>query len=175
MKPPNQKTCSISAMLEWAAAANGKVRKSRKATMIAWILANITELERIKVMPWASREWAMTALRDIDRIGVCESLGLLPPLCQKWENDRPLPINGYTSPISRLRSVCKALGLHLNKINGRTVITRQQLTLTSKQVMLVEVKIQFLGSHACGAVTDLKYRSTGIGKPFVQIIAQEKA
>jgi len=38
-----------------------------------------------------------------------------------------------------------------------------------------EVKLQFLGSHACGLVIDLRYRSTGIGKPFVQIIAQEKA
>jgi hypothetical protein len=162
MKPPNQKTCSISAMLEWAAAANGKVRKSRKATMIAWILANITELERIKVMPWASREWAMTALRDIDRIGVCESLGLLPPLCQKWENDRPLPINGYTSPISRLRSVCKALGLHLNKINGRTVITRQQLTLTSKQVMLSELPVDRRGesSPEFGLEIDLNAKPT---------------
>jgi len=39
----------------------------------------------------------------------------------------------------------------------------------------VEIKLQFLGSHACGLVIDLRYRSTGIGKPFVQIIAQEKA
>lgn len=37
-----------------------------------------------------------------------------------------------------------------------------------------EIKLQFLGSHARGAVFDLRYRSTGIGKPFVQIIAQEK-
>ncbi len=37
-----------------------------------------------------------------------------------------------------------------------------------------EIKLQFLDSHARGAVIDLRYRSTGIGKPFVQIIAQEK-
>jgi hypothetical protein len=138
MKPPNQKTCSISAMLEWAAAANGKVRKSRKATMIAWILANITELERIKTMRWSSREWAMTALRDIDRIGILESLAIIPTP----------PINGITSPLSRLRSVCKVLSLHLNKINGRTVITRYQLTVASKQVMLSDLPVDRRGESS---------------------------
>ena len=125
-------------MLEWAAAANGKVRKSRKATMIAWILANITELERIKTMRWSSREWAMTALRDIDRIGILESLAIIPTP----------PINGITSPLSRLRSVCKVLSLHLNKINGRTVITRYQLTVASKQVMLSDLPVDRRGESS---------------------------
>ncbi len=38
----------------------------------------------------------------------------------------------------------------------------------------LEVKIQFSGSYATGAVTDLKYRSTGIGRPFIQLIAHER-
>lgn len=38
----------------------------------------------------------------------------------------------------------------------------------------LEVKIQFSGHHATGAVTDLKYRSTGIGRPFIQLIAHER-
>lgn len=143
-------------MLEWAAAMNGKVRKSRKATMIAWILANITELERIKAMPWASREWAMTALLDIDRIGVCEKLGMLDyrpskdqrTYMSRWGAKSPPPINGVTSPPSRLRSVCKVLGLHLNKINGRTVITRQQLTVASKQVMLSDLPVDRRGESS---------------------------
>ena len=37
-----------------------------------------------------------------------------------------------------------------------------------------EVKVQFTASHVCGGIIDIKYRSTGIGKPFVQIVAQEK-
>lgn len=37
-----------------------------------------------------------------------------------------------------------------------------------------EVKLQFGQSHATGQIIDIKYRSTGVGRPFVQIIAQEK-
>jgi len=37
-----------------------------------------------------------------------------------------------------------------------------------------EVKLQFGQSHAVGRIVDIKYRSTGIGQPFVQLIAQEK-
>jgi hypothetical protein len=55
------------------------------------------------------------------------------------------------------------------------LITQLEAIKATQGDVPVEVKIQFLGSHACGAVIDLKYRSTGIGKPFVQIIAQEKA
>lgn len=141
-------------MLEWAAAMNGKVRKSRKATMIAWILANITELERIKTMRWSSREWAMTALRDIDRVGILESLAIIPTP----------PLNGVTSPLSRLRSVCKALGLHLNKINGRTVITRQQLTVASKQVMLSDLPVDRRGesSPEFGLEIDVNAKPTSL-------------
>lgn len=37
-----------------------------------------------------------------------------------------------------------------------------------------EVKLQFGQSHATGQIVDIKYRSTGLGRPFVQIVAQEK-
>ena len=37
-----------------------------------------------------------------------------------------------------------------------------------------EVKLQFGQSHAVGRIINIKYRSTGIGQPFVQLIAQEK-
>ena len=37
-----------------------------------------------------------------------------------------------------------------------------------------EVKLQFGQSHAVGRIVEIKYRSTGIGQPFVQFIAQEK-
>lgn len=37
-----------------------------------------------------------------------------------------------------------------------------------------EVKLQLGSSHAVGQIVDIKFRSTGIGRPFVQIIAQEK-
>jgi len=131
-------------MLEWAAAMNGKVRKSRKATMIAWILANITELERIKTMRWSSREWAMTALREVDKNFIELPRLLAPPMQEFDKMGRPIK----PPPISRLRSVCKVLGLHPNKINGRTVITRQQLTLTSKQVMLSDLPVDRRGESS---------------------------
>lgn len=37
-----------------------------------------------------------------------------------------------------------------------------------------EIKLQFGQSHATGQIIDIKYRSTGVGRPFIQIIAQEK-
>ena len=36
------------------------------------------------------------------------------------------------------------------------------------------VKIQLGSSHVLGNIVDIRFRSTGIGQPFVQIIAQEK-
>jgi hypothetical protein len=54
------------------------------------------------------------------------------------------------------------------------LITQLEAIKATQGDVPVEVKIQFLGSHACGAVIDIKYRSPGIGKPFVQIIAQER-
>ena len=117
-------------MVKWAAQMNGKVRKGRKASMIAWILANIESLNKLQKLPWSSRNWAMIAVNDIMRIGVYETLSLVPPAP---------PINGVASPIARLRKVCEALGLHLNKINGRTIITRQQLTAATKPVMVSDL------------------------------------
>ncbi len=38
----------------------------------------------------------------------------------------------------------------------------------------LEANLQFSESHACGLVSDVKYRSTGIGRPFIQLIAHEK-
>ena len=57
------------------------------------------------------------------------------------------------------------------------IITQLEAIKSTHGDVPVEVKLQlkFLGSHACGAVIDLRYRSPGIGKPFVQLIAQEKS
>ena len=54
------------------------------------------------------------------------------------------------------------------------LITQLEVIKATHGDVPTEIKLQFLGSHARGAVIDLRYRSTGIGKPFVQIIAQEK-
>lgn len=153
MKPPNQKKCTIAEMVEWAAQMNGKVRKGRKAFMIAWILANIEALNKLQKLPWSSRNWAMTAMRDIELIGVYDTLSLVPPAP---------PINGVTSPIARLRKVCEALGLHLNKINGRSIITRQQLTAATKPVMVSDLPVERRGetSPEFGLEIDMNAKPT---------------
>lgn len=140
-------------MVEWAAQMNGKVRKGRKASMIAWILANIETLNKLQKLPWSSRNWAMTAIRDIELIGVYDTLSLVPPT--------PF-IKGFTSPIARLRKVCQALGLHLNKINGRTIITRQQLTAATKPVMVSDLPVERRGetSPEFGLEIDMNAKPT---------------
>ena len=90
MKPPNQKKCTIAEMVEWAAQMNGKVRKGRKASMIAWILANIEVLNKLQKLPWSSRNWAMTAMRDIERIGVYDTLSLVHLRHPSTASHRPL-------------------------------------------------------------------------------------
>lgn len=121
-------------MLEWAATNNGVVRKGRKASLIQWTLANIEELSRIQTMLWSSRNWAMTAMRDIERIGVSDGFQLLPP-----------PINGVTTPVYRIRQICSVIGLHCNKINGRLVITKQPLTLATTSVMVADLPVERRG------------------------------
>jgi len=140
-------------MVEWAAQMNGKVRKGRKASIIAWILASIESLNKLDKLPWSSRNWAMNAMRDIERIGVYDTLSLVPP--------EP-PINGVTSPIPRLRKVCEALGLHLNKIKGRTIITSQQLTAATKPVMVSELPVERRGetSPEFGLEIDMNAKPT---------------
>ena len=140
-------------MLEWAS-LSGKLHKGRKASMIQWILANAAQLEQIKSMRWSAREWAMTALRDIERIGIIESLAIVPTA----------PINGVTSPIHRLRAVCKPLGVYLNKVNGRTIITRQQLTVAPKHVMLSDMPVDRRGESSpdFGLEIDLNAKPTSL-------------
>jgi len=139
-------------MLEWAAAANGKVHKKRHASMITWILANISELEHIKTMPWHSRQWALTALRDIDRIGIVESLRLQPP------------INGVTSSLAHLRAVCKVVGLHFNCVNRRAVISRKPLRIATEPVMLSDLPVDRRGesSPEFGLEIDLNAKPTSL-------------
>lgn len=59
-------------------------------------------------------------------------------------------------------------------MNISEIISQLQAILAVQGDVPGEVKIQFLGSHACGAITDIKYKSLGSSKPFVQIIAKEK-
>ena len=124
MKPPNQKTATIGDMLTWAAQSNGKIKRGHKYHLINWCLTNIEVLNELKDVRWSSREWAMLAWREINRIGISESLELLAPTT-------PPPFDGPVVPTSRVRQLCVILGLGFNKVNGRIVITRKPLAKIS--------------------------------------------
>lgn len=132
MKPPNQKTATIGDMLTWAAQSNGKVKRGHKFHLINWCLMNIEVLNALKNVRWSSREWAMLAWQEINRIGISESLELLAP-------PRPAPLNGPVVPTSRVRQLCGILGLGFNKVNGRIVITRKPLAKISDATDYVDM------------------------------------
>jgi len=124
MKLPNQRTATIGDMLTFASQMNGRVRSKKASAIISHCLVNIADLQPLSVIPWQSRKWALPAWREIQRIGISDSLELLAPAS-------PPPINGKTIPVSRIRQLCALLGLHYNKVNSRTIITRKPLTPTA--------------------------------------------
>lgn len=123
---PNQRTATIGDMLSWSAQMNGKVTKGRKAAIINYCLINIAELQPLAAIPWQSRKWALPAWREIQRIGILDSLCILPP-------EKPRAIGDDTKyPVARVKQLCELLELGFNKINGRIVITRKAYTAKSK-------------------------------------------
>jgi hypothetical protein len=120
MKLPNQRTATIGDMLIFTSQQNGKTRSQKASSVISYCLVNITDLEPLSVIPWQSRKWAVPAWKEIRRIGIYDSLELLKPL----ESN---PVYSCTTQ-SRIRQLCALLGLYFNKVNNRTVITRQPIT-----------------------------------------------
>ena len=120
MKLPNQRNATIGDLLIFASQQNGKATSKKASSVISYCLVNITDLEPLSVIPWQSRKWAVPALKEIQRIGIYDSLELLKPL-----ESNPI-YSGTTQP--RIRQLCALLGLHYNKVNNRTVITRQPIT-----------------------------------------------
>jgi len=59
-------------------------------------------------------------------------------------------------------------------MNISEIISQLQAIFAVQGDVPGEVKIQFLGSHACGSIIDIKCKSLGGGKPFVQIVGREK-
>ena len=59
-------------------------------------------------------------------------------------------------------------------MNISLIIEELQRILDQQGDVHGEVKLQFGQSHAVGRIVDIRFRSTGIGQPFVQLIAQEK-
>lgn len=119
MKRPNLNKSTIGEVLAWCAQMNGKVKSAAKQEFIAKTLSQETFLDRVRDFPWTARSWADKAFVDIQSIGVTEGLEL---------NSKPKP--AILTRIGNLHRACRILGLYLNKVNGRHVITRQRLSIT---------------------------------------------
>lgn len=117
MKRPNLHKSTIGQVLEWCANHNGKVKGQKQQAFIAQVLSQASFLDRLKDFPWTARKWADKAWHDIQAIGITDGLELTskPPV-------KPL------TRIGNLVMAVKYLGLHLNKVNNRHVITRKPLT-----------------------------------------------
>lgn len=113
-------------MLIFASQQNGKVRSKKASAVISFCLVNIAELQPLAAIHWQSRKWALPAWREIQRIGILDSLCILPP-------EKPRAIGDDTKyPVARVKQLCELLELGFNKINGRIVITRKAYTAKSK-------------------------------------------
>jgi hypothetical protein len=121
MKLPNQRTATIGDMLIFSSQQNGKATSKKASAIISYCLSNITDLQPLSELPWQSRKWAVPAWHEIQRIGVIDRIELLAP-------PAPPPYNYTPIPAARIRQLCGLLGLHYNRVNNRTVITRQPVT-----------------------------------------------
>lgn len=115
---PHTRTCTIQAMLEYASQMNGKTKQERIQSAIDFTLSNIQQLNRVPNLRWSKRKQVIRALDNIDKIGVLESLELL--------NHKPVELE---SGVNEMSVVAQELGLFLNKVNGRLIITRTPLTI----------------------------------------------
>lgn len=115
---PSVRTCTIQAMLEYTSQMNGKTKQERIQSAIDFALSNIQQLNRVPNLRWSKRKQVIRALDNIDKIGVLESLELL--------NHKPVEID---AGVNEMSVVAQELGLFLNKVNGRVVITRTPLTI----------------------------------------------
>ena len=118
MKPPNQKTCTIGEMLEWAATNNGKVKASIQE-IINDVLADIQELNLIKFAKFHQRKWIKEA---IDRVK------FLPHLKRLQIVDVRAP-HIHSKDKYRLKIACDYLGYDLHH-NGYRFFTMPKKAAT---------------------------------------------
>lgn len=128
MNKPNLKTCTIAEMISFATQMNGKTRSKKLQSLIHGVLNRLQDYEKIGGLRWSQRIPALRALNDIQIIGVSETLEL--------HNHRACAIQ---SSLARICDVARCLGLHVNKINGRIIITRTPLTVASKVTMVADL------------------------------------
>ena len=137
LKFPPARTCTIAAMLEYAANSNGVSRQTAIRSAVAYALANIAQLNRVPDMLWKDRKRAVRALENIDRIGIMEKLELQAP--QK-------SLNGSINEMSK---VARHLGLYVYKLDGRVIITRMELAIKQPELRsLAEMPVSERGASS---------------------------
>ena len=130
MKLPNQRNATIGDMLIFASQQNGKATSKKASSVISYCLVNIADLEPLSVIPWQSRKWAVPAWKEIQRIGIIDSLMLLTPEKPRQDEEK------YSA--SRVKQLCDLLGLSFNKLNGRIIITRQSYSKKPKATCIAD-------------------------------------
>ena len=115
---PPTRTCTIEAMLLYSSNTTKPSKQKRVNEAVQFALSNIQQLNRVPNLRWSKRKQVIRALENIDKIGVLESLELL--------NHKPVELE---SGVNEMSVVAQELGLFLNKVNGRLIITRTPLTI----------------------------------------------
>ncbi len=118
MKFPSTRTCLINDMLLFASNTTRESKQRRVRDAVSFALSNITQLNRVPKILWSKRKQAIRALQNIDKIGILDGLELL--------GHKPVEIDSKTNELS---IVAHHLGLFVNRVNGRVVITRTPLTI----------------------------------------------
>ena len=120
---PSTRTCTVGEMLIFASNTKRESKQRRVRDAIAFALNNIAQLNRVQKMRWADRKKAIRALDNIDKIGIFEGLELL--------GHKSVGIDSKTNELSL---VAVHLGLFVNRVNGRVVITRTPLTIQPTEI-----------------------------------------
>lgn len=135
---PHTRTCTIEAMLLYSANVKRASKQKRVNEAVQFALSNISQLNRVPKMMWKDRKRAIRALTNIDKIGILEGLELL--------GHKPVELE---SGVNEMSLVAQHLGLFLNKVNNRIVITRTPLTIKPAEARsLAEMPVSERGDNS---------------------------
>lgn len=123
LKFPSTRTCTVEAMLLYASNTTRASKQKRVNEAVQFALSNISQLNRVPKMRWKDRKRAIKGLAALDKIGITETLELLPA--------KPVT---FSPDVNDLGKVAEALGLYLFKINGAVIVTRTALTVQPTEV-----------------------------------------
>jgi hypothetical protein len=112
MKKPNEKTCFVREMLEWAASPSTKVRKgSANQGLVTAINDNLAAYEKIHNAYWRHREWIA------EEMAFVLSLPNMPKLIIGFDTARGLYVPYSSVKMMRMREAARLLNLKLHHID----------------------------------------------------------